>query len=318
MQDLAGRKIATVFGGAGFIGRYVVSRLAAQDYVVRVVTRHPASSRFLTTQGRVGQIVPLAASLSVDEDLARAVEGASVVVSLVGILFERKQGDFQRLQGETPGRIARASAAAGVQHLVHVSAIGADAASPSLYARSKAEGEVALHAAFPAATILRPSVVFGAEDGFFNRFAKMASLLPIMPVVAGNTRFQPVFVGDVADAVMAAIARPEAQGRTYELGGPRAMTMREVLRFILDTTRRDRWMVEMPMGFMRFQAKILEKLPNPPLTQDQLLLLGRDNVVADGVPGLAELGLVATSIETVVPGYLMRYRAGGGRRDAGR
>lgn len=318
MQDLGSRKVATVIGGAGFIGRYVVSRLAAQDYVVRVVTRAPASMRFLTTQGRVGQIVPLAASLSDEAAMARAVAGASVVVSLVGILFERRSGDFQRLQGDAPGLIGRVAAAAGVRQLVHVSAIGADAASPSLYAKSKAAGEAALLAAFPAATILRPSVVFGAEDGFFNRFAQMASLLPFMPVVAGDTRFQPVFVGDVADAVMAAIAHPEAKGHIFELGGPRAMTMREVLRFILDTTRRERRMVDMPMGLMRFQARILERLPSPPITQDQLLLLGRDNVVTPGMPGLADLGVTPTAIETVVPSYLTRYRPGGGRRDAHR
>jgi len=313
-----GRKLAVVIGGAGFIGRYVVSRLAQADYVVRVVTRAPAGMRFLTTQGRVGQIVPLAAALSDEAAMARAVEGASVVVSLVGILFEKKAGDFQRVQGEAPGLIGRVAAAAGVVSLVHISAIGADASSPSLYAKSKAAGEAALRAAFPTATILRPSVVFGAEDGFFNRFAQMASLLPFMPVVAGDTRFQPVFVGDVADAVMAAIAQPEARGQIYELGGPRAMTMREVLRFILDTTRRDRRMVDMPMGLMRFQAKILEHLPTPPVTQDQLLLLGRDNVVGEGMKGLADLGVTPTSIETVVPGYLMRYRPGGGRRDLGR
>jgi NADH dehydrogenase len=315
---MQGRKVATVFGGAGFIGRYVVQRLAAQDYVVRVVTRDPNGARFLATQGRVGQIVPLAASLGDDSAVARAVEGASAVVSLVGILFERKPGDFDRLQGEAPGRIGRAAAAAGVQGLVHVSAIGADAASPSLYARSKAAGEAGLLAAFPAATILRPSVVFGPEDGFFNRFAQMASLLPVMPVVAGDTRFQPVYVGDVADAVMAALALPEARGQTYELGGPRVMSMREVLRFILDTTRRRRRMIDMPMGFMRFQAGLLQRLPSPPLTQDQLLLLGRDNVVPEGAAGLAALGVVATAVEAVVPGYLMRYRPGGGRRDAGR
>ncbi len=311
------RKVAVVFGGAGFIGRYVVSRLAQADYVVRVVTRNPAGARFLTTQGRVGQIVPLAASVTDPADLARAVEGASVVVNLLAILFERKVGDFKRIQAEAPGLIARAASAAGVAHLVHVSAIGADPASDSLYARTKGEGEAALRAGFPSAVILRPSVVFGAEDGFFNRFAQMASLLPFMPVVAGATRFQPVFVGDVADAVMAAIARPDAAGRTFELGGPRAMTMREVLRFILDTTRRKRPMLDMPMGLMRLQARFLEKLPTPPVTLDQLLLLGRDNVVAEGAPGLAALGVAATSIEAAVPAYLMRYRPGGGRRDAG-
>jgi NADH dehydrogenase len=315
MSGVTGRKVATVFGGSGFIGRYVVQRLAQRDYVVRVAVRDPAGARFLTTQGRVGQIVPLAAPVTDAAAIAQAVQGAQVVVSLVGILFERRPGDFLRIQGEAPGAIARAAAAAGAESLVHVSAIGADAASPSLYAQTKAQGEAAVRQAFPAATILRPSVVFGEEDGFFNRFAAMTRL-PLMPVVAGETKFQPVFVGDVADAVMAALERPDARGRTFELGGPRVMTMRQVLRFILDTTRRRAPMLDMPMGLMRWQAGLLQRLPSPPLTRDQLLLLERDNVVAAGAAGFAELGIVPKSVESVVPGYLKRFRPGGGRREA--
>lgn len=315
MRGALVRKVATVFGGSGFIGRYVVQRLAQQDYVVRVAVRDPAGARFLQTQGRVGQIVPLAAPITDVAAVARAVEGAEAVVNLVGILYERRPGDFDRLQGQAPGALAAAASRAGVTSFVHLSAIGADATSPSLYARSKAEGEAGVLAAFPAATILRPSVVFGPEDAFFNRFAGMA-MLPFMPVVAGGTRFQPVYVGDVADAVAAAIADPAARGKTFELGGPRAMTMREVLRFILDTTGRRRPMVDMPIGLMRFQAGLLQRLPKPPLTQDQLLLLERDNVVGEGMPGLAELGIQAKSVETVVPGYLKRFRPGGGRREA--
>jgi NADH dehydrogenase len=315
MRGLLERRVATVFGGAGFIGRHLVQLLAAQGYVVRIAVRDPLAARFLCTQGRVGQIVPLRAPVTDAAAVARAVEGADIVVNLVGILHERRPGDFQRVQGEAPGIVAKAALAAGVRRLVHVSAIGADAASDSLYARSKAAGEAAVRAAFPQATILRPSVVFGAEDQFFNRFAGMAALLPCMPVVAGATRFQPVFVGDVAKAVLAAITRDDAAGRTFELGGPRVMTMREVLRFILDTTRRHRRMVEMPMGLMRLQAAILEKLPNPALTTDQLRLLRRDNVVTPGAPGLAALGIAPTSVESVVPAYLRRFRPGGGRRD---
>jgi NADH dehydrogenase len=317
MRGVTDRKVATVFGGSGFIGRYVVQRLAAQDYVVRVATTDPAGARYLQTQGRVGQIVPLAASVTDPAAIARAVDGASAVVNLVGVLHERRAGDFDRIQGEGPGHVARAAAAAGAEALVHVSAIGADAASPSAYARSKAAGESAVRAAFPAATILRPSVVFGPEDQFFNRFAGMAALLPFMPVVGGATRFQPVYVGDVADAVSAALADPAARGTTYELGGPRVMSMREVLSYILQVTRRRRRMVDMPAGLMQFQASILEKLPNPQITRDQLLLLGRDNVVAEDARGLADLGIAARAVEAVVPAYLMRYRAGGGRRDRG-
>jgi uncharacterized protein YbjT (DUF2867 family) len=315
MRGLLERKVATVFGGSGFIGRYIVQRLAAQDYVVRIATRDPAGARYLQTQGRVGQIVPLAASVTDDAAVARAVAGAQVVVNLVGILFERRPGDFKRIQGEAPGRVARAAAAAGAETMIQMSAIGADSDSPSLYARSKAAGEEAVRLAFPTATILRPSVVFGPEDGFFNRFAAMAAL-PVMPVVSGGTRFQPVYVGDVADAAAAAIDRADARGKTYELGGPRVMTMREVLRYILEVTRRRRPLVDMPMGLMNVQAGLLQRLPNPPITRDQLLLLGRDNVVSGDMPGLAELGIRPHAVEAVVPGYLVRFRPGGGRRDS--
>ena len=314
MRGFQGRKVATVFGGSGFIGRYVVQRLAQLDYVVRVAVRDPAGARFLQTQGRVGQIVPLAAPVTDAAAVARAVEGAEVVVNLVGILYERRAGDFARIQGEAPGAVAAAATAAGAEAFVHLSAIGADAASPSLYAQTKAQGEAGVRAAFPDATILRPSVVFGPEDAFFNRFAAMA-VLPFMPVVAGDTRFQPVYVGDVADAVAAALADPAARGKTFELGGPQIMTMREVLRFILDTTRRRRPMVDMPMGLMRFQAGLLQRLPKPPVTRDQLLLLERDNVVGAGMPDLAALSIQAKAVEAVVPGYLKRFRPGGGRRE---
>ena len=308
------RKVATVFGGSGFIGRYVVQRLTALDYIIRVATTHPEAARFLQTQGRVGQIVPFPASVTDAAAVARAVAGADLVVNLVGILFERKPGDFQRLQAEGPGIIAKAAAAAGVARLVQVSAIGADAASPAAYGRSKAAGEAAVREAFPGATILRPSIVFGPEDQFFNRFAGMARLLPFMPVVAGATRFQPVYVGDVADAVVAAATRDDAMGKLYELGGPRVLTFRELLRFILDTTGHRRPMIDMPGGLVRLQARLSEFLPNPPLTRDQLLMLQKDNVVAPGTPGLPELGIAPKSVQAVVPGYLARFRPGGGRR----
>ncbi len=310
------RRIATVFGGAGFIGRQVVMRLARADYVVRIVTRHADSVRVLATQGRVGQIVPVNADPNDDAAVARAVTGASVVVNLLGILFERRPGDFQRIQAEAPGRIAQAATRAGVAHMIHVSAIGADAGSDSLYARSKAAGEDAVRQGFPAAVILRPSIVFGPEDAFFNRFAGLARLLPFMPVIHGATRFQPVYVGDVADAVIAAVDQPGAAGRVFELGGPRVASFRDLLAFILTTTRRRNRMIELPMALVRFQAAVGDRLPNPPLTSDQLKLLARDNVVADGAAGLADLGIAATPMEAIVPGYLARFRPGGGRRDA--
>jgi uncharacterized protein YbjT (DUF2867 family) len=308
------RKVATVFGGSGFIGRYVVKRLAHAGYIVRVAVRDPEGAMFLRPMGGVGQIVPLQAPVTSDAGVARAVEGASVVVNLVGILAERHPGDFTRLQDEGAARVARAAAAAGVSHLVQISAIGADAASPSLYASSKARGEAAVRAAFPQAVILRPSLVFGAEDQFFNRFAAIASISPIMPVISGNTRFQPVYVGDVADAVMAAIAHPDAAGKTFELGGPEIRTFRELMQYVLVQTGRHRKLVEIPPGLAQIQARIMEHVPGKPLTRDQLILLGRDNVTGE-LPGLQALGIVPTPIDQVVPAYLARYRVGGARRN---
>ena len=199
---------------------------------------------------------------------------------------------------------------------MHLSAIGADAGSASEYARTKAAGEAAVRDAFPTATILRPSIVFGPEDHFFNRFAGMSRLLPFVPVVGGGTRFQPVHVGDVADAVAAALERDDAVGRTFDLGGPRAATFRELLTYMLEVIGRQRRIVELPAGLAKLQATLGERLPNPPLTRDQLLLLGRDNVVSTDAAGFAELGLSPTTLEAVLPGYLARYRVGGGRRPA--
>jgi NADH dehydrogenase len=314
MDGMQGQKVATVFGGSGFIGRYVVQRLAQQDWVVRVAVTDPAGARFLLTQGRVGQIVPLAASVTDEAAAAQAVAGASLVVNLVGILFERRPGDFQRIQAEGAGRVARLAAAAGVARLVHVSAIGADPASPSAYGRSKGEGEQAVRAAFPGAVILRPSLVFGPEDGFFNRFASLSRLLPFMPVISGETRFQPVYVGDVAEAVLAAAERADATGRTYELGGPRVASFRDLLRYVLEATGQRKPLIGIPPGIAALQARLGEFLPNPPLTRDQLLMLGRDNVVAAEMPGLAALGITPKAMEAVVPGYLARFQDGGGRK----
>ncbi|HEY3847719.1 MAG TPA: complex I NDUFA9 subunit family protein [Acetobacteraceae bacterium] len=311
---MATRSVATVFGGSGFIGRYVVKRLAHKGFVVRVAVRDPEAALFLKTAGAVGQIVPLFASVDNEATVHRAVEGAALAINLVGILAEGRRGDFQRIHAEGAGRVARLAAAAGVERLVHISAIGADPASPSRYGASKAAGEQAVRSAFPGATTLRPSVVFGPEDRFFNRFASLARLSPVMPVIAGATKLQPVYVGDVADAIMAALARADAPGALYELGGPHVWSFRELLAYILKETGRHRLMLDVPMWLARLQARFLELLPGKPLTRDQLLMLSRDNVVADGVPGLPELGLVPTPVELVVPGYLRRFQPGGGSR----
>jgi uncharacterized protein YbjT (DUF2867 family) len=308
---LVTRKVAAVFGGAGFIGRQVVQRLARLGYVVRVVGRNPEAARALMTQGMVGQVVPLAADLREDAAIGRAVTGAEVVVNLVGILAEGRPGDFQRLQGELPGRIGAAATAAGVRRMVQISAIGADAGSPSAYARSKAAGEAAVKASFPGVVILRPSIVFGPGDQFFNRFAGMARMLPFMPVVCGDTRFQPVYVGDVADAVLVGLTQDGIEGRIFELGGPRVASFRELMAMVLDLTGRRKRLVEIPDGLVRLQARIGEHLPGKPLTRDQLAQLRRDNVVSADAEGFAALGLEPHSMEAIVPGYLSRFRRAG-------
>ncbi len=313
---MATRSVATVFGGSGFIGRYVVQRLCHAGHVVRVAVRNTEGALFLKPMGEVGQVVPLYCALSDAPTVARAVAGAELVVNLIGILAERRPGDFQRVHAEGAASVARLAAAAGAARLVHVSAIGADPASPSRYAASKGQGEAAVRDAFAAATVLRPSIVFGPEDNFFNRFGRMAQLLPVMPVIAGATRFQPVYVGDVADAVLAALTRPDAAGAVYELGGPRVLTFREIIAYILKETHRRRPMLDMPMALARVQAAVLERLPGRLLTRDQLLMLERDNVVAPGVPGLPELGVTPTPHELIVPSYLSLYRPGGGKKEA--
>lgn len=305
--------LVTVFGGGGFIGRHIVQRLAAAGHSIRIAGRDTERAARLCTMGGVGQITPVAASVTDEASSARAVAGADIVINLVGILFESRAGDFQRIQAEGAGRVARLAAAAGAKQFLHLSAIGADAASPSLYAQTKAAGEAAVLAAFPGAIILRPSVVFGPDDQFFNRFAGLAALLPFMPVVAGETRFQPVYVGDVADAAMAALADPSAAGKVFELGGPRVMSMRQVLRYILDVTGRQRPMIALPEGLVRLQARLGELLPTPPLTRDQLILLGKDNVVSPNALGFQALGIEPKAVEAIVPSYLARFRVGGQR-----
>jgi uncharacterized protein YbjT (DUF2867 family) len=313
---MATRSVATVFGGSGFIGRYIVKRLAKQGFVVRVAVRDTERALFLKPMGAVGQIVPLHASLTNEPTVQRAVEGAELVVNAVGILSESRPGDFQRIHAEGAGLVARHAAAAGVARLAAISAIGADPDGASRYAASKGVGEHMVREAFPAATILRPSLVFGPEDQLFNRFAAMARLLPFMPVICGDTRFQPVYVGDVADAVIAAMARADAAGAVYELGGPRVLSMRELLATVLRQTGRNRRMINVPIGLARLQARFMELAPSKPLTRDQLLMLQQDNVAGADMPGLNALGIVPTPMELVVPAYLARFQPGGGRRRA--
>jgi NADH dehydrogenase len=310
---MATRSVATVFGGAGFLGRYVVKRLARAGYVVRVAGRDPEAAMVLKPMGAVGQIVPLFAPLQHEAAVARAVADAELVVNLVGLLAERRRGDFLRVHEEGAGRVARLAAAAGTRALVHVSAIGADPASDALYARTKAGGEAAVRGAFPAAALLRPSVIFGPEDRFLNRFAALASWSPVLPLIHGRSRLQPVYVGDVADAVMAALTRPDAAGAVFELGGPEIVTFEALLRWMLKTIHRRRKLLPIPPPLAAMQAALCEWLPGKPLTRDQVRLLAHDNVCNPALPGLPALGVVPTPLEMIAPGYLIRFQPGGGR-----
>lgn len=305
-------RVITVFGGSGFIGRYLVKRLAKTGAVLRIGVRDPGVAKFLKPLGDVGQIYPFKADLGDDAAVAAAVAGADAVVNLVGILYEKRRGDFTRIHVDAAARIARAAKAAGVARLVHMSALGADAKSDSDYARTKAEGEAAVRAAFPDATIFRPSVVFGPEDAFFNRFAGMTRFLPAIPMIGGGaTQFQPVYVGDVADALFRGVEDPATVGKTYELGGPRVYSFEQILDLILSETGRHRGKMEVPFFIANLQATFLELLPVPPLTRDQVKLLQRDNVVSGSVPGLRELGIEPTAAEIILPTYLDRFRKGG-------
>lgn len=305
-------KAVTVFGGSGFIGRHLIKRLAKTGAIITVATRRPEGAKFLKPMGDVGQIVPIAVDIFNDEDVAKAVAGADAVVNLIGILAEGGKQRFRTVQGEAPGRIARAAAAAGVKHFVQVSAIGADPAAASHYASSKGKGEAAVREAFPKAVILRPSIVFGPEDHFFNRFASMASVLPCLPLIGGGkTRFQPIYVGDVAEAIMASLQNGSIAGKTYELGGPRVFTFRQVLELILSIIKKQRRLVSLPFGIASLQAAFLEWIPGAPLTRDQVRLLKSDNVVGDKALTLADLSIVPTAVELIVPSYLDRFRIGG-------
>ncbi len=308
------RRQITIFGGSGFIGRYVVERLADRGWTIRVAVRSPRRANFLKPLGDVGQIVPVRAPLQDEAAVQAACEGSEAVINLVGILYETGKQSFGEVQALGAERAAKAAAAAGAKSFIQISAIGADEQSHAEYARSKAYGEKAVRDAFPEATILRASIVFGPEDDFFNRFAAMARLSPALPLIGGGgTRFQPVYVADVADAVVAALESRSAKGQTYELGGPRVYSFKELLQLLLATIGRKRCLCSLPFSVAKLQGAILEKLPGPPLlTRDQVLLLESDNVVSEGAKNLADLGIEATACEAIIPAYLQRFRRGGG------
>ncbi|MGK9235122.1 complex I NDUFA9 subunit family protein [Inquilinus limosus] len=312
MTDFIGQKTVTIFGGTGFIGRYVAQLLAQRGWRIIVASRHPDRALPLKTAGAVGQVVPVFADIRDEGSVAAAVAGADAVVNLVGILFERGKQRFDAIHAEAAGRVARAAAAAGAGRVVHISAIGASADSPSAYARSKAAGEAAVRAAFPGAAILRPSIVFGPEDGFFNLFATLARTAPFLPVFGGGTtRFQPVYVRDVAAAVVACLEQDGTAGQTYELGGPRVYTFRELMELTLKQTGRKKRLVSLSWGVASLEARLFSLLPKPLLTPDQVAQLKIDNVVAPGAKTLADLGISPTPAELILPSYLDRYRPGG-------
>lgn len=304
-------RLITVFGGSGFIGRNLVRGLAAKGARIRVAVRHPNEALFLKPLGDVGQIQTVQANLRHPDSVAAAVRDADAVINLVGILFERGKQKFADVQAEGAATVAKAAAKAGASRLIHISAIGADMDSPSRYARSKAEGEAGVRAAFLDATVLRPSIVFGPDDDFFNRFAGLAKISPVLPLIGAETRFQPVYVGDVADAIVAALGDEDTRAKTYELGGPRVYTFRELMELTLREIGAKRALVPVPFGLAKIKAAFLQCLPNPPLTVDQVRLLQSDNVVAADGLKLADLGITPTPAEAILPRYLYRFRKHG-------
>ncbi|SDN48018.1 NADH dehydrogenase [Methylobacterium phyllostachyos] len=316
-------QLVTIYGGSGFLGRHVVRALAKRGYRIRVAVRRPDLALFLQPLGQVNQIVAVQANLRYPDSVNRAAERADVLINLVGILQETGSQSFARLQVDGAETIARAAARQGAR-MIHVSAIGADPASPSLYARTKAEGEAKVFAACPDAVVLRPSLIFGPGDGFFNRFAGLARALPVLPLAGGQSRFQPAFVGDVAEAIARAVDGTIPGGKVYELGGPEVGTLEHFVRYMLKTIRRKRVVVDLPLPAAKLQARLLEiadtltfgLLPDTlKLTRDQVILLQNDNIVSEAAKAEGRtfegMGIIPTAAEAVVPGYLWTYRKAG-------
>ena len=316
-------KVATIFGGTGFVGRHIVRELAKHHITVRVATRTPEKAYFLRPFGVVGQIVPEHCNINDDADLRRLIDGSDYVINCVGILSEKGKATFERMHHHLPERIASMCAAEEVARFVHISALGADN-NPSRYAQTKKAGEDAVLQHFEKATILRPSVVFGPGDGFFNMFAKMSSFLPALPLIGGGaTRFQPVYVDDVADAALTALTKADVGetspcGRIYELGGPEIVNFREVYELLFEHTGRKRWLIPLPFSVAKIQAALMGVLPNPPLTRDQVESLKADNVVSGNARSLEDLDITPTAMRLVLPEYLRLYKPGGRFADVGR
>lgn len=311
-------KLVTIYGGSGFVGRYIARRMAAEGWRVRVAVRRPNEAIFVRPYGVVGQVEPVLCNIRDDASVAAAMAGADAVVNCVGILLEQGRNSFEAVQADGPERIARLAAEAGIGRMVHVSALGADAESDSAYQRSKAEGEAGVLRHMPQAVILRPSVVFGTEDGFFNRFAGMMRLTPVLPIVGGNTEFQPVWVDDVARAAAQGVLGQAAPG-VYELGGPDVRTLRALIGDMLEECRRTRIVFNMPFWVARIMAFGLDMvqvvsgglIANNMLTRDQVRSLSTDNVVSADAKGFADLGIEPVAMEAILPEYLWRYRPSG-------
>jgi uncharacterized protein YbjT (DUF2867 family) len=308
--------LITIYGGSGFIGRHVVRAIARTGARMRVAVRRPELALHLQPLGDVGQINAVQANVRFPDSLLAAADGADAVINLVGILFPTGKQTFKSVQDEGARHMAEAARAAGARALVHISAIGASPDAPSVYARTKAAGEAAVKDVYPDAVILRPSIVFGPEDDFFNRFAKLARIAPALPLIGGGrTRFQPVFAGDVAKAVIGGLTGKANAGAPYELGGPEVLTLKEVMERVLAYTMRKRLLVPEPFWFAKLQAAFLQWLPKPPLTIDQVRLLQSDNVVSERAKQsgrtLEGLAIEPVAIAAVVPGYLEQFRPRG-------
>jgi len=311
------KKMVTVFGGSGFVGRYVVRLLAKRGYRIRVAVRRPNLAGFLLPMGDVGQIQLLPTNLTHEDTIARALDGSDVAVNLVGILAQSGKQKFDAIHGEGPGLIGRYAKVTGVKKLVQISAIGADENSPARYAQSKAAGEKAIRAENAETTIIRPSVVFGPEDQFFNRFSNLLRYLPVAPLIGGGqTKFQPIYVGDLAEAIVRCVEDDATNAQTYELGGGTVYSLKEVFELCLRITERSRPMVSLPFWMMSMQAAVMGLLPGAPLTLDQVRLLRLDNVVnpnagEEGIKTLADFGITPTPAEAILPTYLWRFRKHG-------
>ncbi|WP_310621611.1 complex I NDUFA9 subunit family protein [Flexibacterium corallicola] len=309
-------KLVTVFGGSGFVGRHVIRALATKGYRVRAAVRRPDLAEHLQPLGGVGQIMPIQANLRYKDSVERAISGADAVINLVGILHEAGKQTFDAVQAQGAELIAQVASEHGIKQFVHMSAIGANPDSSSSYARTKAAGEAAVLKALPHAVILRPSIIFGPEDDFFNRFGSMACIMPTLPLIGGGkTKFQPVFVGDVAEAVLQSLEGTVATGCIYELGGPQVLSFKECLEKVLEVTRRKRVLMSLPFGIARMQARILQMLPNPMLTIDQLELLKTDNIVSkealDSSRTLKAFDLEPRNLDAILPTYMDKFRPKG-------